>query len=75
LDELILELSRSLDITFVIVTHELPSIFAVADRVIMLDKDTKTIIASGKPDELRNNSDSPWVRQFFNREANTEASR
>lgn len=74
LDELIQELSRSLNITFVIVTHELPSIFAVADRVIMLDKNTKTIIASGKPDELRDNSDNPWVRQFFNREANAEIS-
>jgi phospholipid/cholesterol/gamma-HCH transport system ATP-binding protein len=49
LDELILELARSLKITFVIVTHELPSIFKVADRVIMLDKNTKTIIATGSP--------------------------
>ncbi len=69
LDELILELSRSLKITFVIVTHELPSIFAVADRVIMLDKNTKTIIASGTPEELQKKSDNPWVRQFFNRQA------
>jgi len=69
LDELILKLSRSLKITFVIVTHELPSIFAVADRVIMLDKDTKTIIAAGSPEELRDKSTNPWVRQFFNRRA------
>lgn len=68
LDDLIIELSRSLKITFVVVTHELRSIFAVADRVIMLDKNTKTIIAAGKPAELRDQSDSPWVRQFFNRE-------
>ena len=74
LDELILELSRSLKITFVIVTHELPSIFAVADRVIMLDKETKTIIATGKPDELRDKSDNAWVRQFFNREAKADTS-
>jgi len=74
LDELILELSRSLKITFVIVTHELPSIFAVADRVIMLDKNTKTIVATGKPDELRDKSDNPWVRQFFNRQAEVDAS-
>jgi phospholipid/cholesterol/gamma-HCH transport system ATP-binding protein len=58
--------------TFVIVTHELPSIFAVADRIIMLDKDAKTIIAAGKPDELRDQSDHPWVRQFFNRQAKEE---
>jgi len=74
LDELILELSRSLKITFVIVTHELPSIFAVADRVIMLDKETKTIIATGKPDELRDKSDNAWVRQFFNRRAKADTS-
>jgi phospholipid/cholesterol/gamma-HCH transport system ATP-binding protein len=69
LDELILELSHSLKITFVLVTHELSSIFTVADRVVMLDRDTKTIIATGKPVELRDSSDNPWVRQFFNRQA------
>jgi phospholipid/cholesterol/gamma-HCH transport system ATP-binding protein len=69
-DELILKLSQNLRMTFVIVTHELPSIFTVADRIIMLDKDAKTIIAAGKPDELRDQSDNPWVRQFFNRQAN-----
>jgi len=68
LDELILELSRSLGITFVIVTHELPSIFAVADRVIMVDREAKTIIASGKPQELRDKSDNPVVWQFFHRQ-------
>lgn len=69
LDELILKLSRTLQITFVIVTHELPSIYKIADRVIMLDKRVKTIVATGKPSELRDRSDNPWVRQFFNREA------
>jgi phospholipid/cholesterol/gamma-HCH transport system ATP-binding protein len=69
LDELILKLSRTLQITFVIVTHELPSIYKIADRVIMLDKRVKTIVATGKPGELRDRSDNPWVRQFFNREA------
>ncbi|OHB62550.1 MAG: polyamine ABC transporter ATP-binding protein, partial [Planctomycetes bacterium RBG_13_50_24] len=59
LDKLILELSHSLRITFVIVTHELSSIFTVADRVVMLDKETKTIIATGKPAELRDHSDNP----------------
>ncbi|MHC4553074.1 MAG: ABC transporter ATP-binding protein [Planctomycetota bacterium] len=68
MDELIIQLSRSLGITFVIVTHELPSIFTVADRCIMLDRNVKTIVATGKPEELQANSDNPWVRQFFNRE-------
>jgi len=72
LDELIVKLARSLKITFVIVTHELPSIFTVADRVIMLDKNTKTIIATGKPGELRDKSPNPWVRQFFNRQAEVD---
>lgn len=71
LDELILELSRSLGITFVIVTHELPSIFAVAGRVIMVDKEAQTIVASGKPQELRDKSDNPVVRQFFSRQIET----
>ncbi|MFM9885735.1 MAG: ABC transporter ATP-binding protein [Burkholderiales bacterium] len=68
LDQLILTLAGSLGITFVVVTHELASIFTIADRVIMLDKRTKGIIAQGDPATLRDSSDNPWVRQFFNRE-------
>ena len=63
------QVAKSLGITFVVVTHELPSIFTIADRVIMLDKRVKKIVATGKPAELRDHSDNPWVRQFFNREA------
>jgi phospholipid/cholesterol/gamma-HCH transport system ATP-binding protein len=66
---LVVSLAQHLKITFVVVTHELPSIYAIADRVIMLDKRTKKIIAEGKPQELRDHSENPWVRQFFNREA------
>jgi phospholipid/cholesterol/gamma-HCH transport system ATP-binding protein len=69
LDALIKDLSRTLGCTFVIVTHELPSIFTVADRVIMLDGKTKGIIGTGRPEELRDHSPNPWVRQFFNRQA------
>jgi phospholipid/cholesterol/gamma-HCH transport system ATP-binding protein len=71
LDALIRRLAGSLHITFVIVTHELASIYAVADRVIMLDKRAKGIIAEGDPRVLRDTSDNPWVRQFFRREAET----
>ena len=74
LDQLIVSLARNLKITFVVVTHELPSIETIADRVIMLDKHTKTIIAQGKPNALRDHSENPWVRQFFNREADAAMS-
>ena len=67
LDLLIKHLSRNLGITFVIVTHELPSIFEIADRVIMLDKRTRGIIAEGDPHELKETAEHPWVRQFFHR--------
>ncbi|HXX86445.1 MAG TPA: ATP-binding cassette domain-containing protein [Casimicrobiaceae bacterium] len=73
LDELILRLAKSLHITFVIVSHELASIYTVADRVIMLDKRKQGIIAEGDPKVLRDSSDDPWVRQFFRREAAAEA--
>ena len=72
LDQLVLRLARSLKITFVVVTHELPSIFTIADRVIMLDKQAKGIIAMGKPQELRDHSDNSWVRQFFSRQVSAE---
>lgn len=66
LDQLILHLSRTLGITFVIVTHELASIFAIGDRVIMLDKEKKTKIGDGSPDELAKSKDKK-ISQFFNR--------
>ncbi len=72
LDALVLKLSRILKITFVIVTHELPSIYAVADRVIMLDTETKGIVATGTPEQLRDHSNHPTVRQFFTRQAETQ---
>ncbi len=71
LDQLIISLASNLKITFVIVTHELPSIYSVADRVIMLDKRAKKIVAEGKPLELKEKSDNAWVSQFFNREVSS----
>jgi len=72
LDQLVLSLAHSLKITFIVVTHELPSIFTIADRVIMLDKQEKGIIAIGSPQELRDHSDDPRVHQFFFRQASSE---
>lgn len=69
LDETILKINRSLGTTMVIVTHELASILRTADRVIMLDREEKGIIAQGSPQELRDKSDDPRVRDFFNRSA------
>jgi phospholipid/cholesterol/gamma-HCH transport system ATP-binding protein len=68
LDELIRHVSHLFGITFVIVTHELASIHAIADHVIMLDEQTRTIIAEGKPDDLRDHSANPGVHRFFHRE-------
>ncbi|QTA89315.1 ABC transporter ATP-binding protein [Desulfonema magnum] len=67
IDELILQLNKIIGTTMVIVTHELASIFTVAQRVIMLDKSTKGIIAEGDPKKLKDHSDHPFVRKFFNR--------
>ena len=69
LDNLIIDLNRILGTTMVIVTHELQSIFSVAHRVIMLDHKTKGIIAEGDPKYLRDNSQNPFVKSFFNRQA------
>ena len=67
LDLLIQNLSKMLGITFFIVSHDLSSINAIADRVIMLHEGK--IIASGKPETLRQDCDSVLVRKFFKREA------
>jgi phospholipid/cholesterol/gamma-HCH transport system ATP-binding protein len=67
LDRLILTLSRELGITIVIVTHELPSIFLVADHCIVLDKAAKGIVAEGDPRRLRDESKLQFVHNFFTR--------
>jgi phospholipid/cholesterol/gamma-HCH transport system ATP-binding protein len=69
LDALFKDLSRNWGITLVMVTHELPSIYAIADRVILLDAETKTIVAEGNPYHLRDHATDPLVRRFFRREA------
>jgi phospholipid/cholesterol/gamma-HCH transport system ATP-binding protein len=73
LDELIVQVNKSLGTTIVVVSHELPSIFTIADRCIMLDPGTKTIIAEGPPLDLRDHSADPRVRAFFNRQPSEQA--
>lgn len=67
LDELILTLNRQFGLTVILVTHELESVFKIASRCVFLDKDTRSIIARGDPRELRDQSQDPRVRAFFNR--------
>ena len=69
LDDLILELRDGLGTTVVMVTHELASIFATADRAIFLDTETRTAGAIGDPRVLRDTSANPAVRRFLNRDA------
>ena len=72
IDRLILELRKDLGATFVVVTHELASILAIADRCIMLDheaySDAGGVIAEGDPRVLRDTSTHPTVHAFFHRE-------
>ncbi|VVM07741.1 ABC transporter ATP-binding protein [Methylacidimicrobium tartarophylax] len=68
LDNLIKRLAKEFTITFVMVTHELESIFSIADRVILLDGRTKGILAEGDPRTLRDTSTNPLVQHFFRRE-------
>jgi phospholipid/cholesterol/gamma-HCH transport system ATP-binding protein len=69
LDELILTMNRDLDLTVVVVSHDLDSIFKIGGRCIMLDRDSRSIIARGDPRELRDKSDDARVRSFFRRTA------
>jgi phospholipid/cholesterol/gamma-HCH transport system ATP-binding protein len=72
LDELLLTMNRSLGTTFVVVTHELRSIYRIATRVVMLDASTKKMAAVGPPKELRDTSPNPWVRAFLKAESSAE---
>lgn len=71
LDELLLTLNKSLGTTFVVVTHELASIFRICHRMVLLDRDAGTMVATGTPDELRE-SKQPFVHAFMNRETSAE---
>ena len=67
LDELILQIRETFGTTIVVVSHELASIFDIADRVIMLDRAEQGIIASGPPRELAKTSRDPRVAEFLRR--------
>jgi phospholipid/cholesterol/gamma-HCH transport system ATP-binding protein len=67
LDELILLLRRELGLTFVVVTHDLESIFKICTDCIFLDKESRSIIARGDPRTLRDQSPDARVRAFFTR--------
>jgi phospholipid/cholesterol/gamma-HCH transport system ATP-binding protein len=72
LDDLILELRESLGATVVVVTHELASIFTIANNSVFLDADTRTMIAQGNPSELRDSHPDPKVRRFLTRASQLE---
>jgi phospholipid/cholesterol/gamma-HCH transport system ATP-binding protein len=67
LDKLIARLSAVLEVTFVMVTHELPSILSVVDRCILLDSSVRGVVAAGDPKKLAKESTDPIVRRFFDR--------
>lgn len=67
LDQLILQLRDSLGATFVVVSHELQSIFAIGDNSVFLDANTRTMRAQGNPRALRQDSTDPYVREFLTR--------
>ncbi|MFM8408920.1 MAG: ABC transporter ATP-binding protein [Alphaproteobacteria bacterium] len=69
LDDLIVELRDSLGSTVVLVTHELPSIFAIADDSVFLDTETRTMAARGNPRDLLRDCDNPTVHRFLTRGA------
>ena len=67
LDHVILEIREKTSATIMMVTHELPSIFRVSDRVIMLSAETKTVVDDGSPAYLRDHGATDYVRSFLSR--------
>ena len=67
LDDLILKLRNEKGMTFVVVTHELPSIFKIGDRAAMFDRDRGGMVALGSPRELAESGGDDFVTRFFNR--------
>lgn len=67
LDELIVEIRELFGTTIVVVSHELASIYDIADRVIMLEKQAQGIVAEGAPKALATTSNDPRVKEFLTR--------
>jgi phospholipid/cholesterol/gamma-HCH transport system ATP-binding protein len=67
LDELIVQIRDTFGTTIVIVSHDVDSIFGIADRIVMLDQDTHGIIAEGRPSDVVANSSNPKVLDFLTR--------
>src|SRR4029077_12856770 len=65
LDDLILQLRDSLGATVVVVTHEVASIFRIANNSVFLDGESHTMIASGNPKDLLANCKDPRVHRFL----------
>ena len=74
LDDLILTIRRERGATFVVVTHELPSIFKIADRCAMFDRARHGMIALDSPAALRDATDDGFVKKFFSRESREDPS-
>ncbi len=72
LDIMVKNINQGMGTTMVVVTHELESIFTIAHRVIMLDKDERKIIAEGNPHDLKKGSSDPRVENFFNRRSSEQ---
>ncbi len=72
LDDLIVLLRDSLGTTVVVVSHDLTSIMGIADRLIYLDAEAKSIVAEGTPKDLARNSEDPRVVEFFTRGESTK---
>lgn len=67
LDLLVKELNKSLKTTVIVVSHDLSSIMNIAERVLMLDRETRGIIAIGSPSELKEKKEDEKIHKFFNR--------
>ena len=66
-DDIILGLRDATGATIVLVSHDLSSVFALADDALFLDGEKKTMIARGRPEELRDHCPDPKVRAFLTR--------